>query len=502
MSQAPADIRRTAAGGVLWTASSQALRQILQVAITAILARRLVPDDFGLIGMAAVTLAFVAPLNELGMGSALVQRRELTPGHASAVFWSQVGIATGAGLLLALIAPYIAFFFRRGDLAPLLRLMCFNLPIGAMAAAPQALLLRSLRFRTLAMVETISLAGAGIVGAGMALSGWGVWSLAGQALAGTLLTTALLLPLSGFNPLARGAAPRAAHIRELAGFSAPLTGYQLLNYASRNLDDILIGRMLGAGALGYYSMAYRVMMYPLQKVSGVVGRVSFPAFSSLQDDLPRVRRGYLKAVQYIALVTFPMMAAVMVAAPQLTHVLFGPGWAPVAPLILVLSLAGMSGSIGTTVGSIFLSKGRSDLMLKWEIAASLCYTVAIVTGLRWGLMGVAVCYTATSLILWPISHLIANRLIGLTLPDLFRALAGPALLAAAVAAPLLALRLVWAPVSTFDQGLFLGAGVLVAVAAFATAAAIGRPAALTEALALGRETLLGPSAAPRSQESP
>jgi len=475
----------------MWTASSQVARQILQVGVTAVLARRLVPDDFGLIGMAAVTLAFVAPLNELGMGSALVQKRDLTPAHAAAVFWSQLAIAGLGAVILAACAPWIAFFFHREDLTPLLRWMCLNLPLGAMAAAPQALLLRALRFRALAGVETMSLAGGGLVGAAMALSGMGVWSLVGQSLAGTAITTAMLVPLSRFNPFPREARPGMAHIKELSGFSAPLTAYQLLNYASRNLDDILIGRMLGAGALGYYSMAYRVMMYPLQKVSGVVGRVSFPAFASMQDDLPRIRRGYLKAVEYIALITFPMMAGVMVTAPELTRVLFGPGWAPVAPLILVLSLAGMTGSIGTTVGSILLSKGRSDLMLKWEIAASVCYTIAIVTGLRWGLMGVACCYTLTSLALWPVSHVIANRLIGLRMADFFRALAGPALLAGAVALPLIAMRLAWAPAPGPGQGAFLAVGVLLAAATYALAALTGHPAALSEALSLGRDTLLG-----------
>jgi len=491
MSAAGSELRRSVAGGVIWTASSQVARQAIQVCVTAVLARHLLPDAFGLIGMASVAMAFAAPLNEMGLSAALVQKKDLAPSHASAVFCFQVAVAAAAATVLFLAAPWVALFFRREELVPLLRIMCWNLPMSAAAMAPQALLLKQMRFGTVAAAETLSLAGAGAVGAAMALAGWGVWSLVGQSLAGTALMTSVLVASSGLNPLSRAARPTRAHLKDLMGFSAPLAGYQALNFASRNLDDILIGRFLGAESLGYYSMAYRVMMYPLQKVSGVVGRVSFPAYALMQDDVARIRRGYLKAIQYIALITFPMMAGVMVVAPELTQALFGPGWEPVAPLILVLSLAGMTGSIGTTVGGLFLAKGRAGLMLRWEIAASACYAAAIVAGLSWGLMGVAVGYTATALVLWPISHIVANRLIDLPMRQFFAALAPPAGLAAMVAALLVTLRLVWAPEDPAARMAFLVACAVAGGLAYATAAVVGRPAAVGDALKLARETLSG-----------
>ncbi|HKY33081.1 MAG TPA: lipopolysaccharide biosynthesis protein, partial [Candidatus Polarisedimenticolia bacterium] len=443
MSRVAVPLRRAAAGGVLWTASSQVLRQGVQLAVTIVLARHLAPADFGLIGMAAVTVACVAPLNEMGMGAALVQRRDLQPGHAGAVFWFQTAAAALAAACIALAAPWVALFFGHDDLVPLLRALCWMLPLGAMAGAPQALLLRDLRFGAVAAVETVSLAVSGAAAVVLAAGGWGVWSLVVQSLAGAALAPALMLPLSRFNPLSAAGRPRWARLRELARFSAPLTGYQILNFVARNLDDVLIGRFLGAEALGYYAMAYRVMMYPLQKVSGVIGRVSFPAFASMGDDLARIRDGYVKSIQYISLITFPMMVVVMAAAPELTRLLFGPGWDPVAPLVAVLSLAGMAGSIGTTAGSLFLARGRTDTLLRWEVVACAGYAAAIAAGLPWGLAGVAVAYTAMSLLLWPISHLVANRLIGLDMPRFFSALAPAAALASGLAAALLALRSAW-----------------------------------------------------------
>ncbi|MGH9866836.1 MAG: lipopolysaccharide biosynthesis protein [Candidatus Polarisedimenticolia bacterium] len=484
-------LRQAAAGGVLWTASSHAARQVVQLGITVVLARALVPDDFGLIGMAAVALAFVAPLNEMGMGAALVQRRVLEPGHAGSVFWFQVLVTAAAALALTLAAPFIAAFFGRAELVPLMRVLCWTLPLGAAAAAPQALLLRSLRFGSVAFVETFALAASGALAVGMALRGWGVWSLAAQTVAGTLLTCALMIPLSGFNPLSPAARPALSRLKELAGFSLPLTGYQIFNFFSRNLDDLLIGRLLGAQALGFYSMAYRVMMFPLQKVSGIVGRVCFPAFSSMGDDIARIREVYLKSVQYISLVTFPLMAAVMVTAPELTRAAFGPQWGAVAPLVTVLALPGMVGSVGTTVGSLFLARGRSGLMLSWEVAACTVYTVAIVIGLWWGLMGVAVAYAIASLALWPISHAVANRLIDLTMGRFLRALAPAAGLALGLGSTLMALRVAWSPAPDGSNVRFLATSALISFTALGLGAMLRRPAALGEMRDLAFDTLAG-----------
>jgi len=492
-------LRRAAAGGVLWTASSHAARQAVQLGVTVILARALVPADFGLIGMASVALAFVTPLNEMGMGAALVQRKDLEAAHAGTVFWFQMAMALGAALLLSAGAPLIAAFFSRDDVTPLLRVLCWTLPLGAMAAAPQALLLRSLRFGHVAFVETFSLTASGALAVVLALAGWGVWSLVAQSLAAAVVTAALMLSLSRFNPFARAARPALARLKDLAAFSAPLTGYQILNFFSRNLDDVLIGRFLGAQALGYYGMAYRIMMFPLQKVSGIVGRVSFPAFSSMGDDVARIRGVYLKSVQYISLITFPLMAAVMVAAPELTRLAFGPQWGPVAPLVSVLALAGMAGSVGTTVGSLFLARGRSALMLAWEVIASSIYIVAIVIGLQWGLMGVTVSYTIASLCLWPVSHAVANRLIELPMRRFMGALAPAAAVAAVLAAVLAGLRVFWAPAGDSAHVAFLAVCAAVSIGGLILGALLRRPAGLGEMMDLARETVAGVGLARRTE---
>lgn len=484
------DLRRTAAGGVAWTASSQAARQAIQIVVTSILAWNLAPGDFGLIGMAAVALAFTAPFNELGLSAALVQRKELRDAHAVAAFWCQVGCATALGASLALLAPLVAAFFHREDVVPLLRVLCLGLPLGAAASVPQALLQRQMRFARMAGIETVSQGIAGVAAIALAFSGYGVWSLVVQSLIGSFLAGVLFLGAARFNPLGLRGLRGGAHLRELFSFGAPLVGYQVLNFIIRNIDDILIGRFLGAESLGYYTMAYRVMMYPLEKVTGVVGKVTFPAFSSLQEDTARLQRGYLKVAQCIALVTFPLMTIMMIVAPAFTRVVFGPRWDAAAPLIVVMSLAGMAASVGSTTGHVFLARGRSDLMLRWAAAASVCYTIAIVAGLSKGLMGVTVAYTVTSLTLWPISHAVANRLIDLRLADFYRVLVPPAALAGVIGVALVALRAAW-PVPIAQEPAFLAAALSVAAVIVVAAAALGRPAAVAEALSLAKEAFRG-----------
>jgi PST family polysaccharide transporter len=484
-------LRQTAAGGVFWGASTQGLRQLIQLAVTAILARYVLPEQFGLMGMASAAMASVAPFNEMGMGAALVQKRDLARGHVAAVFWAQMGASVAMGAAIALAAPLIAAFFKREELVPLLRVLSLNLPLGAAASAPQSLLLRDLRFRSLALVETGVLAVAGTTAATLAVAGWGVWSLVAQSLIASLLTAACVLMLARFNPLSRASVPTFSQLRELSSFSGPLAGYQILNFVSRNIDDVLIGKFLGATALGYYSLAYRVMMYPLQKVSGTIERVFFPAFSTIQDDPARLSRAYVKAAQFIALITFPMMAVMMVAAPEITRVLFGPGWTQAVPLIAILSAAGLAGSIGTTVGNIYLATGRSDLMLRWGAFASACSVASIAIGLIWGVLGVTISFTIMSLILWPISHYFANRLIGLSLTDFYRSLLPPAVLAAVIAALIALLRLGWAPVGPASQTAFLLVGGGIAACVYGSCFLYGSPRVLSEAVNVARETFKG-----------
>jgi PST family polysaccharide transporter len=201
------------------------------------------------------------------------------------------------------------------------------------------------------------------------------------------------------------------------GFGANLTGYNFLDYFQRNLDNLLIGRFLGPANLGFYNLAYNLLLFPLMNVSDVVGRVMFPAFSIIQHDKQVVREAYITANRYIGAISFPLMIWVLVTAPQLIRVLYGPKWISAIPLVQILALTAAAQSISVTIGWILLSQGRTDVLLKLGIFTTIVVAISFAVGLRWGVLGVAIAYTiATYFVVYP-CFAITFRLIDLTVRD-------------------------------------------------------------------------------------
>ncbi|HGE70256.1 TPA: hypothetical protein ENX78_05430 [Candidatus Poribacteria bacterium] len=197
------------------------------------------------------------------------------------------------------------------------------------------------------------------------------------------------------------------------GFGLNLTGFNVVNYFARHLDNLLIGRFLGSSELGVYSLAYRIMLFPLQNVSGVIGRVMFPALSVVQEDKAKVRDVYIRSTRLIAFVTFPISVVLLVLAPQFVRIVFGEKWERVIFIIQILSAVGLIQSIATTVGWIYQSQGRTDIMFKWGIFATTSAAVSFAIGLKWNIEGVAVAYAICSFLLLYPSLAIPFRLIGL-----------------------------------------------------------------------------------------
>jgi len=199
----------------------------------------------------------------------------------------------------------------------------------------------------------------------------------------------------------------------LFGFGSSVLLFKIVNYFARNSDNLIIGKALGPNSLGYYSVAYNLMLKPLQHISWSVGRVIFPTFSTMQNDKDRVRWGYLKVVRSISLITFPMMAGLMIIAKEFIMVFYGAKWEPAIIPLQLLCIVGALHSIGTTVGSLFTSQGRPDLQLKVGVFNSVMIVIAFFLGIRWGLIGVVFCYMIVSLLLFLPTHFLANRLIHL-----------------------------------------------------------------------------------------
>ncbi|NJL58329.1 MAG: oligosaccharide flippase family protein [Desulfobacteraceae bacterium] len=213
-------------------------------------------------------------------------------------------------LVVFLCSPLIAHLYHEPKIIPLLKLFSLTFLISGLSILQQAILQRDLAFDKLAQIEIIATLFASMVGIGSAVAGYGAFSLVYQSLALATVMTILLWRESNWRPILIF---NLAEVKAISSYSLNLTGFGIFNYFIRNADNLIIGRYLGAQNLGYYDLAYRLMLYPLS-ISGVIGRVMFSVYAQIQDDDAKFRRIYLKVASSIALITFPMMLGLMVIA--------------------------------------------------------------------------------------------------------------------------------------------------------------------------------------------
>jgi O-antigen/teichoic acid export membrane protein len=409
--------------GIAWTSVSRAIAQLASFLLTLLLARLLTPADFGLLGMAVVLSGFLALLGELGLGAALVQRADLDERHRSSAFWLSVGCGFVLAVALLLLAPLIAAFYREPRVMPVVQVLALDFVLAPLRSVQSALLSRAMAFRALAVVEIAGVVISSAVAVGLAQKGYGVWALVARQLCSSGVQTLALWALSRWRP--SFSVDRQA-IKELWRFSSHLLGFGVLNYWARKADDLMIGRVLGTGPLGLYSRAYGTMMLPLTEITGVFGKVMFPMLSRIQNDKARTKAIYLRALSAISMVTFPLMLVLLVASEPLVLVMYGEKWRGMIPTLQIYCAVGAFQSIGTTVGWIYQSQGRTDWMLRWGMVASPMIVLALAIGVSFGsIQSVAIAYAVVNLVLlsYPL-FAIPGRLIDMRVGEVVRAVRG------------------------------------------------------------------------------
>lgn len=413
------NLTKLTALGILWTGISHFSTQLFHFIVIVILARLLTPEDFGIVGLAAIFLGLIGAINELGLSAAIVQRKEIDEIHLSSSFWASVIAGITLFLVVVLASPFVANFFQEDIVQPILIVSAIGLIIGSFTVVHQALLKKSLDFKKLTIAEVGAAVVSGLVSVFLAIIGYGVWSLVFGGLASSFILVVILWKIVAWRPSLRF---DFAHFKELFGFGSHVMGSRILNYIDSNIDYLVVGKLLGTSALGYYSFAYHLITFPLHKISMMVTRVTFPAFSTIQDDNETLRSGYLKVVQYISVITFPMLAGMIVVAPDFVVVVYGAKWAPMILPLQILCLAGALKSVGTTVGSVLLSKGRADIQFKWNIFTAIVLPIAVILGANYGIAGVASAITVMTVLLFPFIQMITNKLIDLSMFSYFKAI--------------------------------------------------------------------------------
>jgi len=374
--------------GMAWTAYGSGAMAVLKILVLVLLTRLLSPADFGVVGAAFVVVTFSVTFSQLGLGPALVQRPVLEPGHISTAFFASTGFGLLTAAIVWLIAPLLASFFRMEQLTPVVRWLAVGFPIMGLTTVAENLIQRDLRFRLLANTDVIAYAvGYGVVGVALALLGAGVWALVAAQLSQVCTRSILLLRASPplFHPR-----PARRWFKELLGFGAGLSAARVGFTVANQIDNFVVGRWLGAVALGLYSRAFQLMAVPTALLGDVLDRVLFPTMARVQDDQRRLATAYLQGTAIVVLVTLPAGVVAAILAPDFVSVAFGAKWVGLVPVFQVLAMGMMfrtgfrlSDSLSRATGRVYRRAWRHGLF------AGLVFLGALI-GQRAGVTGVAV----------------------------------------------------------------------------------------------------------------
>jgi len=426
----PASLSRPALRGGMIIGSAQLIRIGLQFVSVVALSRLLTPQDFGLVACVTPVITFVSLFQDLGYGQAIVQRREISNDQISSIFWVTVALGLASALVAAIFSPAVAWFFHDGRLVLLTISASISLLFGSLAAVPSGLLNRRLHYRGLAVTDAVAAASALICAIVSALLGARYWSLIIAAVAANFLTAVGYWTFARWKPNR----PSTKFVdREIGLFGANLTGFTFVNYFSRNLDNVLIGRNLGTLALGYYDRAFKLLSFPIQHLNAPLYSVMTPLLSRVQDDKPRFRAMFLRAAGQLTLFVVPVMAALVSVSHDFVALAFGPRWELVAPIFFYLGIVGMVQPLTNATGWILIAQGRTDVMFRLGIVTSLITVGSFFVGLHFGgAVGLAAAYAvAEALLKAPIQYVTLHRVGPVTAGDLCR-LQLPLLLAAGV----------------------------------------------------------------------
>jgi teichuronic acid exporter len=402
------DLKRTTAHGLFWSFFERIGQQGIQFLIAVILARLLLPEQFGLIAMLTIFMAVAQSFVESGFGSALIQKQDATHLDECSVFYFNILVGFLVAGALFFSAPWIAAFYQIPLLTPLARVLSLNLIINAFGVVQTTLLTKRIDFKAQMKVSVIAAVLSGSIGISMAFRGYGVWSLVAQSIAGNLFRTSLLWVFLPWRP---SRIFSWTSLRSMFSFGSKLLFSGLLDTIYNNLYLVVIGKMFSPMELGYYTRAEQTQRFPVANLSSTVGRVTFPVFSSMQDDNARLKRATRKALSNLAMINFPLMIGLAVVAKPLVLVLLTDKWLPSVPYFQLLCVVGMLYPLHVINLNVLMAQGRSDLFFRLEIYKKATITAAIFLTARWGIIAMIYGQIATSVIAYYMNSYYTGRLI-------------------------------------------------------------------------------------------
>jgi teichuronic acid exporter len=405
-----------------WSAGLKLIGQLLTWIITIVVMRKLSPQDYGLMGMAGIAISYLGTIKEIGLGSALIQEKVIDERIIRQIFGLLLIVNFSFFLLCYFLAPLISLFFNEARLVPIIRLLAIQLVIALFAIIPQSLIDRELLFRQRSVVHLMSAIAGSLTTLALALNGWGVWSLVWGSLILNLFRT---VGLNLVRPYMRLPHFSFDNMRQAISFGGYVTITHILWLLYSQSDTLIVGKFLGKRLLGFYSVALTLASLPMEKVSGLISQVAFPAFATLQDDTQGAANHFLKAVRVMSLLSFPVLWGISSVAPELVSLLLGKRWDMAIIPLQILSLVIPIRMISNLVSPTLMGLGRPETNMANAITGLLLLPLGFLVGSHWGIVGVSISWATIFPVVFLINLSRATRILKIGILDVFHAMLKP-----------------------------------------------------------------------------
>ncbi len=390
------NLREKSIKGGLSTVGAQITSFALNIGSTVIMARMLLPNDYGLVAMVTSFTGFVLIFKDLGFAQAIIQRETITQKEVSMIFWLNFYISILLGGIVLLMGPALVVFYKEERLLPICIAYAIIAVLGGVSTLHSALLNRQMKFKALARITILSSFISLVGGLLLAYYQYGYWAIVAINLISALAQTVLLWMNCDWRP---SFSKIDKSIKEYVNFGAGVTGFNMINYFSRNLDNILIGKYIGIQPLGLYNKAYQLLMLPISQLRDPLNAVGTPAMSSLLKQPEKYRTYYKEYLFLLSFFSLPIVVYLFVCSQPIIYVVLGPNWTSASKIFQLLAITALIQPIASTRGMILLSSGQSKRYFMWGIWNAVAVILAFFTGLQWGIEGIAIAYAVANYVI-------------------------------------------------------------------------------------------------------
>lgn len=373
---------------IKWTAFSTLFTAILSILQVSILARFLPPSDFGLIALVTVVMGFSGSFLDMGISAAIIHNKKISHSQLSSLYWLNVFMGFLIFSLVYGVTPLIASFYTEPELNILIPLVALGFIINSFSQQFTVLFEKKLQFKILAKITIFSKLSSLFLTTWFAYEDYGVYALVYGGLIGSFINTIQLM-FFGFKSHKPSFLFRLNEIKSFLNFGLYQMAERTVNYFNYQFDTLLIGKLLGVEALGGYTIAKELIMKPAIVLNPIITKVAFPVMSKVQDDIPRLKNIYLKIINCLASLNFPIYIIIIVLAPEIILLFFGDKYLNIVPIVQILSIFGAIRSIGNPIGSLLLARGRVKLGFYWNLGMFFYTPLSIYFYSSWGIMGIA-----------------------------------------------------------------------------------------------------------------